>query len=85
MVAGFMGAGKTTVGKALARRLRRPFIDLDREIERTASARIAELFATEGEQGFRVREAAVAADVLGPQRWVRDRPRRRIAGQRGHP
>jgi shikimate kinase/3-dehydroquinate synthase len=64
VVAGFMGAGKTTVGKALARRLRRPFVDLDREIERTASARISELFASEGEQGFRVREAAAAAEML---------------------
>ena len=49
VVAGFMGAGKTTVGRALARRLRRPFVDLDREIERLASARIADLFAREGE------------------------------------
>jgi shikimate kinase/3-dehydroquinate synthase len=59
-----MGAGKTTVGRALARRLRRPFLDLDREIERVSSSRIAELFAREGEQGFRRREAAIAADVL---------------------
>jgi shikimate kinase / 3-dehydroquinate synthase len=71
VVAGFMGAGKTTVGKALARRLRRPFVDLDREIERVASARIADLFAREGEESFRRREAAVAADVLGhPDRPV---------------
>jgi shikimate kinase/3-dehydroquinate synthase len=59
-----MGAGKTTVGRALARRLHRPFVDLDREIERLASARIADLFALEGEQEFRRREAAVAAGVL---------------------
>jgi shikimate kinase/3-dehydroquinate synthase len=70
VVAGFMGAGKTTVGRALARRLQRPFLDLDREIERIASARIADLFAREGEQEFRRREAAVAADVLAR----RDRP-----------
>jgi shikimate kinase/3-dehydroquinate synthase len=65
VVAGFMGAGKTTVGRALARRLRRPFLDLDREIERIASARITDLFAQEGEESFRRREAAVAAEVLG--------------------
>jgi shikimate kinase / 3-dehydroquinate synthase len=64
VVAGFMGAGKTTVGNALARRLRRPFVDLDREIERVAAARIADLFAQEGEERFRRREAAVAADAL---------------------
>ncbi len=64
VVAGFMGAGKTTVGKALARRLRRPFVDLDREIERAASACIADLFAREGEERFRRREASAAADEL---------------------
>jgi shikimate kinase/3-dehydroquinate synthase len=64
VVAGFMGAGKTTVANALARRLRRPFVDLDREIERVASARIADLFAQEGEERFRRREAAAAADEL---------------------
>jgi shikimate kinase/3-dehydroquinate synthase len=64
VLAGFMGAGKTTVGRALARRLRRPFVDLDREIERLASATIAELFAREGERAFRVREADAARAVL---------------------
>jgi shikimate kinase / 3-dehydroquinate synthase len=64
VVAGFMGAGKTTTGKALARRLHRPFVDLDREIERTARARIADLFRQEGEEGFRRREAAIAAELL---------------------
>ena len=52
---GFMGAGKSTLGEVLAARLGRPFIDIDREIERDVS--IPELFATEGEAGFRVREA----------------------------
>ena len=52
---GFMGAGKSTLGDVLAERLGRPFIDIDREIERDVS--IPELFATEGEAGFRVREA----------------------------
>jgi shikimate kinase/3-dehydroquinate synthase len=64
VIAGFMGAGKTTVGKALARRLQRPFVDLDREIEGRASARIAELFRAEGEEGFRRREADVARELL---------------------
>ncbi len=60
-----MGAGKTTVGRALARRLRRPYADLDREVEYEAGARIAEQFAQEGEPAFRAREAAVAASLLG--------------------
>ena len=52
-LAGFMGAGKTTLGEEVARRLRRPFVDLDREIERQAGATIEELFARDGEAGFR--------------------------------
>ena len=64
VLAGFMGAGKSTVGRALARRLRRSFVDLDREIEQRASLRISELFAQEGEEAFRRREADVARDVL---------------------
>jgi shikimate kinase/3-dehydroquinate synthase len=64
VLAGFMGAGKTTVGRALARRLRRPFVDLDREIEHVATARIAEIFRQEGEAAFRVREAAAARIAL---------------------
>ena len=59
-----MGAGKTTVGRALARRLRRPYSDLDREVEHEAGARIAEQFAQEGEPAFRARESAVAASLL---------------------
>ena len=63
-LAGFMGAGKTTLGQQAARRLRRRFVDLDREIERVAGATIEELFARDGEAGFRELEARVAASVL---------------------
>lgn len=49
---GFMGAGKTTVGRALARRLRRPFIDLDAEVERASGRTVPRLFAR-GEAFFR--------------------------------
>lgn len=64
-LAGFMGAGKTTLGEEVARRLRRHFVDLDREIERQAGATIEELFARDGEPAFRQLEERVAASVLG--------------------
>jgi shikimate dehydrogenase len=56
---GLMGAGKTQVGKILARLLKLPFVDADREIEAEAGMAIAEIFAREGEAGFRVRERRV--------------------------
>jgi len=55
---GFMGAGKTTVGRLLARRLGRSFVDLDVEIERREGRSIAELFISPGEPGFRAAESA---------------------------
>jgi shikimate kinase/3-dehydroquinate synthase len=63
-LAGFMGAGKTTLGTEVARRLGRPFVDLDREIERHAGVTVEQLFARDGEAGFREREAHMAADAL---------------------
>jgi shikimate kinase len=50
---GFMGAGKSVVGKELGRLLRRPFIDLDLSIERAAGSSVASLFARRGEDAFR--------------------------------
>jgi shikimate kinase len=52
-VVGFMGAGKTTVGQALARRLGLPFADLDDVIEAAEGAKISDIFATKGEEEFR--------------------------------
>lgn len=54
---GLMGAGKTTVGRALARRLGKTFHDSDREIETRTGVRVAHIFEIEGEDGFRRREA----------------------------
>ncbi|REJ32710.1 MAG: hypothetical protein DIU83_07995, partial [Bacillota bacterium] len=54
---GFMGAGKTTVGQRLAARLSRPFVDVDAVIEARAGMSIPDIFAAEGESGFRRREA----------------------------
>jgi shikimate kinase len=60
---GMMGAGKTTVGKALARRLGREFIDCDREIVERTGVPIATIFEIEGEEGFRRRETQVLAEL----------------------
>lgn len=61
---GFMGAGKSTLGAEVARRLGRGFIDLDREIEARTGIPITELFARDGEPAFRALEESVAASVL---------------------
>ena len=63
-LAGFMGAGKSTFGSQVARRLGRPFVDLDREIEAREEMSVAELFERDGEPGFRAIEQRVAAEVL---------------------
>jgi shikimate kinase len=56
---GMMGAGKTTIGRALARRLKKTFVDADHEIESRTGVRIPVIFDIEGEEGFRRREAQV--------------------------
>ena len=53
---GMMGAGKTTVGRLLARRLKRRFFDCDLEIERRCGVKVPTIFDIEGEAGFRLRE-----------------------------
>jgi shikimate kinase / 3-dehydroquinate synthase len=54
---GFMGSGKSTVGRRLARQMDRMFVDLDDVIEAEAGQSVAEIFSSEGESGFREREA----------------------------
>jgi len=58
-----MGAGKTTVGRLLARRLKRSFYDADEEIERRCGVRIPVIFDIEGEAGFRARETQIIAEL----------------------
>jgi shikimate kinase len=60
---GMMGAGKSTVGRWLARRLKLRFFDSDHEIERRCGVRIPVVFEIEGEAGFRDREAQVIAEL----------------------
>lgn len=65
-----MGAGKTTIGKRLARTLKRRFVDCDHEIERRTGARIPLIFEIEGESGFRSREKRVIDDLTQEENIV---------------
>ena len=65
---GFMGAGKSTLGAELARRVGLPFRDLDREVELSLNTSIKSFFAAEGEEAFRVRETAKTVSALRDQR-----------------
>jgi shikimate kinase len=58
-----MGAGKTTIGKALARSLKLGFVDSDRRIEERTGADIPWIFDVEGEEGFRDREEQVIEEL----------------------
>ena len=60
---GLMGAGKTTIGRQLARRMGRQFIDSDHEIEARTGVRIPIIFEIEGEHGFRAREAQTITEL----------------------
>jgi shikimate kinase len=60
---GMMGAGKTTVGRMLARRLKLRFIDSDHEIEVRCGVKVPVVFEIEGEAGFRAREQQVLAEL----------------------
>jgi shikimate kinase len=62
---GLMGAGKTTVGRQLARRLGRRFFDSDHEIVERTGVLIPTIFEIEGEEGFRRRESQTIAELSG--------------------
>ncbi len=63
VIVGYRGSGKTAVGRAVAQRLGRPFVDTDALIEERAGRAIAEIFANDGELAFRQREAVVVREV----------------------
>lgn len=67
---GFMGAGKTTVGRILAGMLGYDFLDLDERVEKEAGLSIPEIFAREGESGFRRREREALLGIVGRQGLV---------------
>ena len=60
---GLMGAGKTSVGRLLARRLGKTFYDCDHEVERVTGVRIPVIFEIEGEAGFRARETRMLCEL----------------------
>ncbi len=62
---GFMGSGKTTIGLKLSYRLRIPVEDTDKTIEQREGRSISEIFASEGEEGFRQRETALLREICG--------------------
>jgi shikimate kinase len=63
VLTGFMGTGKTTVGKLLAKQLGRDFVDTDQLIETRQGISIPEIFVTQGETAFRLMEAEVAEEL----------------------
>ncbi len=62
---GLMGAGKTTVGKQLAKALKYPFYDSDKAIEESTGVDIPTIFEFENEQGFRLREKKIIQSLTG--------------------
>jgi shikimate kinase len=90
VLVGMMGAGKSTIGRRLAARLRLPFLDADSEIETAAGMSIPDIFETHGEAHFRDGEARVIARLLeagpcvlatGGGAFMREDTRERIRGK----
>lgn len=67
---GMMGSGKTSVGRRLALRLGRPFIDTDRLVEERTGRSVADVFKSDGEPAFRALEAQAVRDTLDTDTWA---------------
>jgi shikimate kinase len=87
---GLMGAGKTTVGKLLAKHLHKTFLDSDHELEARTGVNIPVIFELEGEEGFRTREANLIRELVQRRDIVLAtgggavlRPENRVALSRG--
>lgn len=70
ILVGMMGSGKTTMGRTLAKHLDKTFVDSDEEIQKRTGVTIPHIFDVEGEAGFRQRETAVIADLVGGENMV---------------
>jgi shikimate kinase len=65
ILVGLPGAGKSTLGRKVAKRLGRPFLDFDAEIERREGTTVAQIFAKHGEPYFRERELELTRELVG--------------------
>ncbi|HEY3241076.1 MAG TPA: shikimate kinase [Acidimicrobiia bacterium] len=67
---GMMGVGKSSVGRRIALRLGRPFVDTDKLVEERAGKSVPEIFAEDGEPAFRVLESEAVRNSLDPETWA---------------
>ena len=67
---GLMGAGKTTIGKLLAKKLKKTFYDTDHEIEKKLGVKVSVIFELEGEEGFRKRETQMIDELTNKKNII---------------
>lgn len=92
ILTGFMGTGKTTIGRLLAAQLKYDFVDTDEWIEERAGRSVADIFAIDGEAAFRQLERDAAQELAGRSgvviatggRLMLDPDNARVLGQSGH-